>query len=137
MNLDFTQLVLLGILCASVHWLIARSEITRPLWSNATGWFGALLACAGCSGWWLGLLAGVLNIAVPVAFYSDGSISGAFGHVAQAFTTAVFGVFVTPIFEAALLWGLRESTLIVEDSAPIPRDQDTIDTPVSNPRRRR
>lgn len=155
MILDLTQLVLLGILCASVHWLIARSEIAKPFWAYRGHpiWFSKLLACAGCSGWWLGALFGVTSFVAPVAFNAVGSPTWlSFGFlVAQTFVTAVLGVFVTPIFEAALLWGLNASALqddvddIDEDDAPdtgsVPEHMRTSDsalvTPVDSPIRRK
>jgi hypothetical protein len=146
MILDLTQLALLGILCASIHWLVARSEIAKPFWSRTSGWLAKLLACAGCSGFWLGAISGVTNLVAPVAFNAVGSPTWlSFGFlVAQTFITGVLGIFVTPIFESLLLWGLSASALqddVDEDDAPEPAaprlNQDAIDTPVSNPSRRR
>ena len=108
------RLVLLGILCASVHWLVARSQIAKPLWSHATGWVDGLLRCAGCSGWWLGLLWGLAPTLRPVEH-------GVVGWL----VTGVLGAFVTPVFEAFLLWGLEASTL--EDTDDSQKDNDRPD----------
>ena len=93
------SLIVLGLLTASTHWLVARSEIAKPFWSRAEGQMAKLLACAGCSGWWLGLAYGILGIR-PVS-------SGVFG----VFASGVLGTILTPIFEAVLLWGLRETAI--------------------------
>lgn len=154
MILDIAQLVLLGILCASVHWLIARSEIFRPFWSRTRGWLASLLACAGCSGFWLGAICGVTNIAVPVGFSAANGPTwlGLGLLIAQTFITGVIGVFVTPIFGGLLLWGLETSALRVDgddDEAPEPASDtgsvpepvltsdSALVTPVDNPIRRK
>lgn len=99
------NLVVLGLLTASTHWLVARSEIARPLWSRTRGWLGRLLACAGCSGWWLGLGYGALGLR-PVSHGWRGIV-----------LAGVLGTILTPIFEALLLWGLRETAISVEEPA--------------------
>ena len=157
MILDLTQLVLLGILCASVHWLVARSEIAKPFWAYRGHpiWFSKLLACAGCSGWWLGALFGVTSFVAPVGFITGTSNTPTWLSlgllVAQTFVTAVLGVFVTPIFESALLWGLSASALQdsvdgdtpepAPDTGSVPEHMRTSDsalvTPVDSPIRRK
>jgi len=99
------DLILFGIMCASLHWLAARSEIARPLWSRVSGWFGRLLACAGCSGWWLALGVSALGLR-PVSHGWRAILVG-----------GVLGAILTPIFEAALLWALDRTHIdIVERS---------------------
>ena len=147
MTLDLTQLFLLGLLTSTTHWLIARSEIAKPLWSRAHGWLGKLLACAGCSGFWLGGLFGGSGAAMPVLSTGDLVVDV----FAQTTFGALFGVFLTPVFEAVLLWGLRESAIaavgdVVDEedtvepgSIPEPAAQNNsgaIITPVDNPIRR-
>jgi len=129
MTIDLPQLVLLGIVCAATHWLVARSEIARPLWSRAPGVLGRLLACAGCSGFWLGGVAWTLGIRVT-------PLDARYGGLALAM---VLGTFVTPIFEGMLMWGLYASA--VQDDAPEPPPpppvpQESYITPVDNPSRR-
>lgn len=101
----FDQLFLLGLLSASIHWLIGRSEIARPLWSRARGIIDKLLRCAGCSGFWIG---GALTLAGvhPLAGVTDWR---------DAAAGTLCGVFLTPVFEAILLWGLEHSTVADED----------------------
>ena len=99
------DLLVLGLLTASTHWLVARSEIARPLWSRTRGWLERLLSCAGCSGWWLGLGYGALGLR-PVSHGWRGIV-----------LAGVLGTILTPIFEAILLWGLHETAIGVEEPA--------------------
>lgn len=141
--MDTSQLVLFSIFCASIHWLIARSEIARPLWSRAGGWLGRLLACAGCSGFWIGAVVGGAGLTTPITL-DVAPILGV-DVALRALAHAVLGVFVTPVFESVLLWGLRESAIVADEAAEpepetgaVPRgfeSGDEIVTPVSNPSR--
>lgn len=117
------SLVVLGLLTASTHWLVARSEIARPIWSRAHGWIGKLLSCAGCSGWWLGLGYGALGLR-PVSHGWRGVL-----------IAGVLGTILTPIFESCLIWGLRNSTILddVVDSDP---EMEKTTTPEETPRSR-
>jgi hypothetical protein len=108
MRLDLNQLALLGILAATIHWIVARSKIAEPFWS-LRWWKGeslvrnraaGLLACAACSGFWIGLGLGLLGVrpmeasvwfAVPAA--------------------GLMGAGVTPVVEAVLLWGLSSTRI--------------------------
>lgn len=150
MTLDLTQLFLLGLLTSTTHWLIARSEIAKPFWSRVHGWYGKLLACAGCSGFWLGGVVGGLGLATPVLSTAPDDL--AINFFCQALLSALFGVFLTPVFEAVLLWGLRESAISVGDendvddvtgefAGSIPEAATQIDsgahnTPIDSPIRR-
>lgn len=100
------QLVFLGILTAGAHWIVGRSKIAKPLWSRASGWLGALLACAGCSGFWLGIALGAVGVR-PLCIGGGGVV----GTIATIIVTGILGTWVTPVFEAVLLWGLRESAI--------------------------
>ena len=102
---SIVQLVFLGVLCAGVHWLIARSRIAEPLWSRARGVLAELLECAGCSGFWIGLGLGALGLR-PLCI-----VGGLAGDPIAAVISGILGVFVTPIFEAVLLWGLERSAI--------------------------
>ena len=108
-NIYIDQLAMLALLSASIHWLVARSAITKPLWSRARGWLAELLKCAGCSGFWIGLGLGALGIR-PVQPPSV---------LPAIFLSGLLAVFLTPIFEGMLLWGLRESA-IDSDDPPAP-----------------
>lgn len=133
MTIDLAQLVLLGIVCAATHWLVARSEIARPLWSRAPGLLGRLLSCSGCSGFWLGGIAWTIGIRVTPPDARHGGLALAM----------VLGTFVTPVFEGLLMWGLYASALVEEpepvvapmEPPPSP-SHDTYITPVDNPSRR-
>lgn len=98
-NLD--QLVILGILTSATHWLFARSAVLKPLWSRARGWLDQLLRCPSCSGFWLGLGFGLLGI--------DPIVSGL--RFVDVYLTGMLAVFLTPVFEAVMLWGLSVSGL--------------------------
>jgi hypothetical protein len=104
MRLDLEALVLLGFLCSSIHWIVARSWITMPLWSRARGIFAKLLACASCTGFWLGLGLGAAGLR-PVVSSWPIEILGA----------GLLGVFVTPVFEAVMLWGLAMTAIESEN----------------------
>jgi len=92
-SFSLPHLILLGTLLSSVHWLIARSKIMQPLWSRATGRWAALLECPACSGFWLGILCLPVNGA-PWCHWQT--------HIVQG----ILGIWLTPVFEALLLWGL-------------------------------
>lgn len=99
--LSVVQLIFLGVIAAGAHWIVARSEIARPLWSRAGGRLGDLLACAGCSGFWLGLGLGFVGLR---PFCTDHLLL-------DVLITGILGTWVTPVFETLLLWGLRGSAL--------------------------
>lgn len=124
MTIDLPQLFVLGLVCASAHWLIARSHIAEPLWSRARGWLGALLRCPACSGVWLGLGCVVMGIR-PV------------GHgVVAGFVTVMLTAILTPVFEAVMLWGLERSAIEEEEVPPpspdVSSSEDAV-TPVDRP----
>jgi hypothetical protein len=98
---SLTQLFFLGVLCAGAHWILGRSEIARPVWSRARGALAALLACAGCSGFWLGMLLALIGLRP----FCTGWL------VADTIAGGVLGTFVTPVFEGVLLWGLDRSAI--------------------------
>lgn len=99
--LNLNELLILAVLTATLHWLIARAEITRPIWSRASGGIDKLLRCAGCSGFWLGLGLGIIGLR-PI----DSGIV-----VADVAVTGLLSVFFTPVFEAVLIWGLERSAI--------------------------
>lgn len=101
MTIDLSKLFVLGLLTASIHWIIARSWVAKPLWCRARGFFDELLRCPACSGWWLGIGFGIAGLR-PVWFHD---------RVASVMATALLATILTPVFEAALLWGLRRSAI--------------------------
>ncbi len=111
MTIDLSKLLLFGMLCASLHWLIARAEITKPLWSRASGVLDKLLRCAGCSGWWLGGVVYVLGLR-PFALSAWWSV----------LVACILGTFITPVFEGILLWGLEHTAL--QDDPELPDEDD-------------
>lgn len=100
LTLDLEQLTIFGLLLASIHWLVARAEITRWFWSRVPGPIDALLRCPACSGFWLG--AGLSPIVHP--------ISGS-AWPQHLVLSCLLGTFVTPVFEAVMLWGLERSAV--------------------------
>ncbi len=117
MSLKLQELVLLGLLSASIHWIIARSLIMRWFWGRTRGWLAKLLACPACSGWWISIGLGALGL-LPV------QVSTTFGpntlpNLALAVLLAgASGTFLTPVFEAVLLWGLAVSGIPLDPPAP-------------------
>jgi len=111
----FERLILLGILSSSLHWLIARAGITKFWWSRIKGFGAKLLECPACSGFWIGLGFGMLGIGLPLF---------------ERFWLNVLGngfvcLFLTPVFEGFLLWGLSLSAITpaeqpVSDQAQVP-----------------
>lgn len=101
------ELIVFGMLCASSHWILTRSTITRPVWSRARGKLDELLRCAGCSGFWLGMAWSLLAVkhygwpVVPVG--------------------GVLGAWLTPVFEGAMIWGLGMSAVEDEEVTPVER----------------
>jgi hypothetical protein len=55
-----TDILLLGILGAAVHFLGYRAEATRWLWSRYPKPIDKLMRCAACSGFWAGGALGAL-----------------------------------------------------------------------------
>ena len=100
MTFDVGQAAALALMAPAVHWLAARAEITRPLWSRASGRLSKLLACPACSGWWIGLGLGLAGVR-PVAgrWWATTVASG------------LIAVVLTPVVEAVLLWGLERSAI--------------------------
>ena len=116
MTIDLHQLALLALLGTAMHWLVARSQIMKWFWElrwwpkrvdQRTGLessntlrelFADLLACAACSGWWLGLVLGTHVHPLHLGpWWLDWLGAG------------LAGVMVVPILEGALIWGLKTS----------------------------
>lgn len=126
--LNVTWLLLLGLLTSTTHWLLARAEISRPFWSRLYGGFDKLARCAGCSGFWLGLGAGALGLQ-PVTFVlaAPTAADKLAATLLGAFLSGVLAVWLTPVFESALLWGLERSALPpFEEDARGPAPQETL-----------
>ena len=99
MSVNFSGLALLALLCAALHWTIARSSALKFVWSRATGRLERLLACPACSGFWLGVL---------LAIFGLRPISTAFPTL-DVFCSGLAGLYLTPVAESVLLWGLVTS----------------------------
>lgn len=113
MTTHLDLLLVFGIVAASIHWLFARSSIMSWLWSRARGWFGNLLACPACSGTWIGM--GLYAVGMrPVVFDSPHT----FAPLLTFACTAFLGMFLAPVFEAVLLWGLTVSAIAPVDAPP-------------------
>jgi hypothetical protein len=114
MQLNTHDLLLLGMLSASLHWIIARSTVMRWFWSRLRGWPAALLACPACSGFWLGIGLGTVGVRPCIYPYRTGEIIGA----------GVLAVLLTPVVQAVFLWGLERTAI---DTTPA--DEPTPPTP--------
>lgn len=97
------QAILLGLLTAAGHWLLARSEVMRWLWSRASGRLDALLRCPACSGFWLGLVGWACGLSPLEGLLAWWPL--------QAVGAGLLAIFLTPVFEGVLLWGLDRSAL--------------------------
>lgn len=112
--LNIAHLALLGFFSSALHWLFARSHVMQWFWSRATGRLEQLLACPACSGWWLGLGLGAAGLA-PVTtklVALDVALAG------------LLGLWLTPVFEAVLLWGLNASHIEQVDPPADPPTHD-------------
>jgi hypothetical protein len=112
MRLDLNALLLLGLLAAGIHWIVARSKVTKWFWgldwwpapgSITSGLvkegFASLLACTACSGFWIGIGLGIAGVQ-PV------------GHgVVGVACSGLLGVVATPVVEGVLLWGLSATKI--------------------------
>lgn len=100
MTVNWNDFVLLAILSAAIHWLIARSKIAQPIWSRTRGWFASLLACPACSGFWIGCAltaTGIKAVVLPT--------------IASIIANGLLALFLTPIAEAVFMWGLQVSSM--------------------------
>ena len=91
----------LGLLSAAIHWIVARAKVTRSFWSALwlPGFISDLLACAACSGFWIGLGLGLAGIR-PL------------GHgILGVLCSGLLGVVATPVVEGVLLWGLSTTKI--------------------------
>jgi len=105
--IQLQQVALFAIICASTHWFIARSKIMRWFWGRATGSLAELLECPACSGFWIGLLLDVTGVSPlgPPEKLTDPLLSG------------VLGLYLSPLAEALLVWGIEKSA-VYEDDPP-------------------
>jgi hypothetical protein len=106
--INFQQLFILGMLSATIHWVVARASITARFWRLLWLPHGALreflnelLSCPACSGFWIGLAFGFAGLQ---------PIQGSFAFV-QILAAGFASLFLTPVFEGVFLWGLRASAI--------------------------
>jgi len=117
MLLNLQLLVMLGLLTAGVHWFVARSHVMEWFWGSlppgsATA---ALVDCAACSGYWLGLgvwAAGVRPLSASIPWWP-----------VEALATGVLGLALTPVFEGVILWGLAVTAMESQVSQDDPPDK--------------
>jgi hypothetical protein len=108
MQINWNDLALLSLLSATIHWTIARSTIMHWFWSRARGRLADLLACPACSGFWIGccLTAAGIQAVTPVGYPDSWPVA-----VASIVANGLLGIFMTPVTEGVLLWGLSVSAL--------------------------
>lgn len=124
MKLAIDQLLLLGLFSTAIHWLVARSEIARPLWSRTSGWLDKLLRCPACSGYWLG---GLITWGGVHPFGDTGTSWWMFVFKTQL--AGLAAMVLTPIFEGVMVWGLRESAIEAPTNDTIDAQAGEINTP--------
>lgn len=61
-------LVLFVLVTTALYYLFGRAQITQWLWSRYPPFLDSLARCPACSGWWLGLLVGVVAAAADQRF---------------------------------------------------------------------
>ena len=113
MKLNVADAVVLGLLGAAIHWLIARSLIFSPLWKNIASvsiYLDKLLACAACSGFWIGIGAGLARLR-PIS-------TGVWWFDVVA--TGLLGIYLVPVFEGVMIWGLSQSAIPQEYPGVVP-----------------
>jgi hypothetical protein len=103
MTFAWSTFATLAILASALHWLVARAEITKPVWDAI--WLperlDALLKCPACSGFWLGLWLGAAGLRPLVT-----------GHWwIDVVAAGVAGVWGVPVAEGVMLWGLDRSKI--------------------------
>lgn len=103
MHLEVNALATLGLLAASIHWIIARAKITRGFWGASwlPTWLRNLLACPACSGFWIGLGLGIAGVR-PVPYTAI---------VPAVVCSGLLGVIAVPVVEGVLLWGLSTTKI--------------------------
>jgi hypothetical protein len=99
--INWNAFAMLGLLAASIHWIVARARVTRGFWGALwlPGFLSELLACAACSGFWIGLALGVAGIQ-PIGHGFVGVL-----------LSGLLGVVATPVVEGVLLWGLSATKI--------------------------
>lgn len=103
MTFNWSTFATLAILAATIHWLIARAEISKPIWDAI--WLperiNQLLRCPACSGFWIGLALGTAGLRPLVTghWWLDMPVA------------ALAGAFGTPVLQAVLLWGLERTKI--------------------------
>jgi hypothetical protein len=85
------------------YYVLARAEITRPLWSRYRGSLDALARCAACSGFWIGL---ALSAALEPPWWMR-----QYGLASRVVWGGVWGLVGTPIGVALLVVAVRVSTV--------------------------
>lgn len=66
--MSFASLILYSMLTSTLYYLLVKATITEFLWSRYPEWLDDFLACAACSGFWYGLLVGVMGFALDLSF---------------------------------------------------------------------
>lgn len=110
MSIVWADAVLLGVLSATIHWLIARSKIAQPLWSRARGWIATLLACPACSGFWIGAALTATGIVAAPPWFLGPPDTTVFT-AGAILTNGLLAVFLTPVCEGILMWGFGMSAI--------------------------
>lgn len=61
-------LVLFVLVTTALYYLFARAQITSWLWTRYPPFLDRLAKCPACSGWWLGLVVGIIAAAAEQRF---------------------------------------------------------------------
>lgn len=109
MEPDLTLLIF-GLYCTGVYYLLARARITRWLWSrlDSVPAVGELLRCPACAGFWIGL--GMSHAYAPMDHWCWGYAPCAL----FAVHCGVLGMVLTAVIFGLMRWGLNVAA--VEES---------------------
>jgi len=94
-------------LITTAYYLFARAEVTKFIWERYPSPIDRLAKCPACSGFWLGMIAGILVLAPYTS--PNLCLRGLWG--------GIYGIFLLPISAAV--------HKMARDIAQIPNDDET------------
>ena len=100
------------LLCTALYYLLARAEITRPLWSRYTPGMQQLAGCPACLGFWIGV-----GLGIVFGWALQWSFLGLPGrHVATPFVVGLCSMVWTPLTTLAHVYALLYTSGFASDN---------------------